>query len=381
MKQDEFTRSLRKIMRAYGDEYATIADRLTKSILRYMENGDTIARAYRKAMQEVDFYTLNAEAIEDAVYEAALKGYGINAEPLFVGVDGEGILRHKLMDVSWAADKMKLSTRLHGVDNVLHNNIKMTVGNALKSYKTIQQLSMELYDGYNTPENILKPATLSKNLKKVQELTIKLYSGDKEAAKSSAIFRAAKRDAAKIKTPGMRAAYQQVLDAATSDKKRALQKARKMLELGGSKQEILEMLAQERDVAVKKALWVAVQEKTRYYAERIARTESARAYYEGQMTAAAKDDDVFGFQWVLSPAHGHTIGCDCEAYAKIDIGYGRGVFPKDQVPFLPAHPNCMCHLRKVFVWEVVRTGGKDEMPKQPRARNRVSEAVQEVLNL
>lgn len=353
MKNDEFTKALKAIMQKYGREYEAVTDKLIKLIFEYMEQGDTVTQAYNKAVKLVDFSRVNADAVEDAVYEATLKGYGINAQPLFVAVEGEETIRHKLMDVAWAKDKMKLSTRLHGVDNVLRNNIKDTVGESLKTYKTIKETAMALYDGYNEPENVLKQAELPKYLQEVKRLTKKMYSGDVQAAKESKIYKAVNHDVKKLKTPALRAAYNQALETSAKDKKRALQKARKMLKLGASQEEVDAMLAAEREKALQKALWVAVQEKTRYYAERIARTESARAYYEGQLKKAKDNPDIFGFKWRLSSAHVHSkTDCDCDEYSKMDLGFGAGIFPKDNVPFLPAHPNCMCHLKIVYVWEV-----------------------------
>lgn len=235
MINDEFTRTLKTIMKKYGKEYEAVTDKLIKLILEYMEQGDTVAKAYNKAVKVVDFSHVNADAVEDAVYEATLKGYGVKAEPLFVAVEGEEAIRHKLMDVSWAADKMKLSTRLHGVDNVLRNNIKSTVNDSLKTYKTIRETAMLLYDGYNEPENVLNQGELPKYLLKIKRLTKKMYAGDVEAAKSSKLYKAVDRDVKKLKTPALRAAYKQALETSATDKKRALQKARKMLKTGASK--------------------------------------------------------------------------------------------------------------------------------------------------
>ena len=47
------------------------------------------------------------------------------------------------------------------------------------------------------------------------------------------------------------------------------------------------------------AIDVAVQEKARYFAERIARTEKARAYMDGVMYQYANDPDCVAFQCVL----------------------------------------------------------------------------------
>ena len=50
---------------------------------------------------------------------------------------------------------------------------------------------------------------------------------------------------------------------------------------------------------VDKAIDVAVQESARYFAERIARTEKARAYMDGVMYHYANDSDCVAFQCVL----------------------------------------------------------------------------------
>ncbi|MBQ9284197.1 MAG: hypothetical protein IJ216_04020, partial [Acidaminococcaceae bacterium] len=376
MKKDEFQKSLQAILKQYGERYSVVADELTRKIFAYMDKGMTVTAAYAKARKEVDFYKLNAEAMEDAVYESALKGYGINAPPVVATVEGAAVLRHKLMDVPWTADNVKLSQRLHGVDKALRNNILSTVGTALRTHKTIQQLAMDLYDGYNIPDNVLHPAELPSYLEKIKKLLTRLYSGDRDAARQSGLYKAVIRDIRKLKTPALRAAYKDAAEAAVQDKKSALARARKMLDTGASKEDVNAMLLAEREKAVKKALWVAAQEKTRHYANRIARTENARSYYEAQLAAAKDNPDIFGFKWVMSSAHVHSEkDCDCAMYANLDIGYGKGVYPKDKVPFLPAHPHCMCHLKIVYVWEVVRTDGKDTLPPQRKNVNRVEEAV------
>ncbi|MDY5544734.1 MAG: hypothetical protein SPF75_04295 [Dialister sp.] len=50
---------------------------------------------------------------------------------------------------------------------------------------------------------------------------------------------------------------------------------------------------------VDKAIDVATQEKARYFAERIARIEKARAYMDGVMYQYAHDPDCVAFKCVL----------------------------------------------------------------------------------
>ena len=359
MKKDAFIGTMRYVMQKYGKAYSDLVNPLSERIFFYIEHGDSIVDAFNKAMRDVDFYKLNKKAIEDAVYESALRGYGIKAPDVYAGVEGaDKKVLHSLTNVSWTADNVKLSERLHGVSVVMHNNIKSSVGMSLRSYKTIKQTAMKLYDGYDTADNILRQADLPKYLRKIQNLTKNLYAGDRNAARNSELYKKVTKDIRKLKTPALRAAYNQALEASSTDKPRALAKAKKLLETG-NKEAFNKLLAEEREKALKKALWVATQEKTRYHAERIARTESARAYYEGQMAEAERDPDIWGFKWVLSTAHVHgNSDCDCYDNSMADMGYGRGVYPKNDVPELPAHPNCMCHLEKIYEWEVKPSKGK-----------------------
>ena len=79
---------------------------------------------------------------------------------------------------------------------------------------------------------------------------------------------------------------------------------------------------------VDKAIYVATQEKARYFAERIARTEKARAYIDGVMYHYANDPDCVAFKWKLSSRH----PCDdiCDLYARADLwGMGEGIFQND----------------------------------------------------
>lgn len=50
---------------------------------------------------------------------------------------------------------------------------------------------------------------------------------------------------------------------------------------------------------VDKAIDVATQERARYFAERITRTEKARAYMDGAMYPYAYDPDCVAFKWKL----------------------------------------------------------------------------------
>ena len=63
------------------------------------------------------------------------------------------------------------------------------------------------------------------------------------------------------------------------------------------------------------------------------------------------DDDVVALKWQLNSRH---PVCDiCDVYANADFyGLGRGIYPKDKFPTLPAHPHCMCKILPVYDFEV-----------------------------
>lgn len=154
-------------------------------------------------------------------------------------------------------------------------------------------------------------------------------------------------------TPALQVAYERMIMAETEDTPRALKRAKKLLEIGESQDNVQKMLLNEREKAKQKALFLYKREVGRYYAECKSRVESAKAYYRAEIERAMSDPDIFGFRWTLSSAHVHKKNdCICYDYSKMNIGYGVGIFPKNRVPLLPAHLDCMCHLRVVFTWEI-----------------------------
>jgi hypothetical protein len=83
-------------------------------------------------------------------------------------------------------------------------------------------------------------------------------------------------------------------------------------------------------------------DKQLYHLQRIVRTEMANAGHRAVIASADGDESIIGFQWRLSGSHPTTDICDY--YANVELGFGKGVFPKDQVPTAKAHPHCMCLL-------------------------------------
>lgn len=84
----------------------------------------------------------------------------------------------------------------------------------------------------------------------------------------------------------------------------------------------------------------------RYVTERLARTESSRVQAQAEILSMKGN----GFKyciWIDEP----RACIECKQIANKDNGWGKGVYLVDNVPFLPAHPNCRCVLSAYWVDE------------------------------
>ncbi len=179
-----------------------------------------------------------------------------------------------------------------------------------------RDLSMALYDGYSPADGIRRPlegaarATLPRALR---ELT-----ADSQARRTlTALQVQGQQQAARLKTRALRAAY---LESFEAWKKGAGEKA------------------------LRRKLDVALREKNRYFADRIAQTELHRAH-QTQVAADLMDDELTTVvQVVMNPTHPRTDICDLHARADL-WGLGPGRYPKEKAPRPGFHPFCLCKLK------------------------------------
>lgn len=101
-------------------------------------------------------------------------------------------------------------------------------------------------------------------------------------------------------------------------------------------------------------------------AERIARTEAARAWADGFAEKYMDDDSVVAFQWKLASRHPKFDICDLYADANL-YGLGKGIYPKNATPRLPVHPHCLCHLAPVYRSELKGKKAVDQLEEGGRA--------------
>lgn len=316
----EFADKVREIIAEYTTAFKAFGDDVIAAVKFEMEKGMDIRDAVQKVLEDLDFDSHNTELIAAAVVASAIAGFGLRPEQ--VTAEAKAEIKKVLMKKPWSADGMKLSERLHGVDKVLRQNIISTVTASVNNSDSVIDMARKLYDGYNSGKAVIKPADLPEYLKKLVRQARLAVQGDASELSKLGVLQAAQ----KLKNP----------DRLTT---KALKRAYK---------DLVEACAKLETEAVDKALWTAVQEKSRYYAERIARTESARAWYEGYMADSSSDDDIVGFKYTLSSAHKTKPYDICDVYANADFGYGKGVFPKGKQPDIPVHPHCMCYYSKIF---------------------------------
>lgn len=283
-----------------------------KSVVAYLlTQGFDVDSAIEQAYQLYPVMDGMKESIVDDMVKAFTSGY-VNAG-VAVGVD-TGTIPYTSESIStamqkaWAQDKLNLSTRLHTRGHAVRKEVgdilKATIGKG----NTNKKIASELFN-----RGVIDTAELPQFMDQVAKLPIETSAEEKRK-----LLRKVQSQVSKRTTAGLRAGYSEVIKAVESDNENKLAKA----------------------------IEIATEEKTRYHAERIARTETARAYADGQVSRYKDDDDIVAFQWKLGTRH--PVFDICDFYANADLyGMGKGVYPKDKVPMLPAHPHCMCRLKPI----------------------------------
>ncbi|WP_312560871.1 hypothetical protein [Anaerospora sp.] len=338
-KENEYLTKLLAVLQQYGKTMNGEGALLVKSIRELLGKGLTVPVAVEAALKQRQYNKFVANAITDSVYKMALAGYGISTS-IRVDHEAQKALSKKLVDTPWTGDKMKLSTRLHGTNTAMREAIVSTIQTSINRQESLKKLSMQLYDGYNSGNKVIAPAELPEYLKKLHGTARAVAAGDKAGLKEfEKTLASAKANMAKL--TARNAAGTPNTNLVTTYKN-LLKEAKKLVSATGKL----------NTAALDRAVWSAVQEKSRYHADRIARTENARAWFDGFILETQNDDLVWGYRWVLSNRHKYTPFDQCDVCANMDVGYGKGVYAKDKVPSIPRHPHCMCSLEVVYYDEV-----------------------------
>jgi len=103
---------------------------------------------------------------------------------------------------------------------------------------------------------------------------------------------------------------------------------------------IVKAIDEMNEISIKSALKTHLEEKSRYYANRIAQTEQQRAITLSMAKEYLNDEEIEFMKFRMSSRHPMVDICDY--YANLDVGYGRGIIQKKDMVTLPLHPHCMC---------------------------------------
>lgn len=303
---------LRKLLASVNKKYLALGERLIARIQKKLDAGVPVARSVNQAFDELNvgqwMFNTNLETMAKAV------ALGLGRNNSFAVQSNAGMTK-TVLSQSYDASKARFSARLHTAEKSMKRIITRTIKNALSDGKTIKETSMSLFAGYDKGQAINTQDIASK-LRNLANARIAGAPLDKKL--TSEIERLSRR-VETLNTQSLRAAYTELI---------------KKIEKG-------------TEESIQKALWVSVQEKSRYQATVISRTETARAYYAAFESKAVLDQDVTGIKVTLSSAH--RIFDICDVHANLDLGYGPGVYPLDKLPSYPLHPHCFCNLTEVYL--------------------------------
>ena len=220
--------------------------------------------------------------------------------------------------------KMSLSSKLYAGAAELSDQVRAVVEDHTRGMHQAQALSRALYDGYSPGGGMLEGRVNQRGL--VAEPLASLLKERVPASSDGRIttlgaelqlaLDRATEAAGRIKSPSLRAAWDEAIAA---------------WEAGAA------------EAQLKRAAEVVAVEKTRYYADRIARTELARAHAISKSRAIIEGGDEV-VQVMLNPTHPLMDVCDMHANGDF-WGLGPGLYPTSEAPRPPYHPHCWCAIR------------------------------------
>lgn len=209
-----------------------------------------------------------------------------------------------------------LSSRLYTHQQQTSAEVEAVIRTHAQGIHQARVLALQLYDGYDPKGAVDRP--LEGRARAELPKALQALTKDAETRKSlETLIKRGQAQAARIKSPALRAGYTEAFDAWAAGK---------------------------GEDALRRKMEVALKEKTRYMANRIAQTELARAHQAQVGAELMADEGVEVVQVLLNPAHPLRDICDLHAKANL-FGLGAGNYPKAQAPQPPFHPHCWCRLR------------------------------------
>lgn len=283
------------------------------TILNNLDDDSSVGAATAHAWAAYEVASQVGDAVRQSVKESYEAGVGRTIK-----------LFPSHLDKAWDDSGMTLSEKLHGSDKEMRDAIVETVREQLKENRHAMQAARKLYDGYNSGHAVTRQQGIPKYL---QQIVAFARHSDLTDENRNDLLRQVRRAKRQVERLGQGGAPNQALKTAYS--------------------ELLDAVVNGSEKALSRSVHTAVEEKSRYVAERIARTEAARAWADGFAERYMDDDSVVAFKWKLASRHPKFDICDLYADANL-YGLGKGIYPKNATPRLPVHPHCLCHLAPVY---------------------------------
>lgn len=338
---DELQRQLKAFSKTYGLRGQMMEDRI-KALLA---QGKSPKEAIEQTFKEFGVEDWLQASVSSVIVETAKDALGME----LAGQLSEAVLLEALSN-PWDGSGLTLSKKIHGTSESMKEVIVETVQNQIRLNQTVRDTAQTLYDGYQYG-SVVRQQDLPKYMDDLMRWT--------------------------------RRSRENLTEAETRDLQRAIRKVRAQADeliddkstynhFRTSLRTLLDRIDKGSEKSVQKAISAAIEEKSRYVAERIARTEAARARYDAFIARYGEDDSVAAYKWTLGSRH--PVEDICDMYAEADLyGLGKGVFPKDKAPVNPAHPHCLCHYAPVYESEIesrkpskdIEANGNAWLKKQP----------------
>lgn len=328
-------KALQELLASQSKRTQKLAWKVARETAAAIQSGKSAAQAVSAAMDHAGMAQSIRGNVAEAVAQSLCIGSGI--WPKVEGHADLERLKEVALQHTWDDTGMTLSSRLHGTNAAMRADVVDAVNSLVQARDSTWQASRKIYDGYGLGGAINRaklselPGDLTTLLEKAQgTLSPEALADLKLRAKQLGAY------ADRLATGPLRASYLQFASR---------------LEKGLT-------------TGLDKLVRTATEEKARYHADRILRTEAARAWGQGFAKQCMDDPDVIGWRWETSSAH--KIFDICDFHARADLyGMGPGIYPKAHHPSYPAHPHCLCHASMVFKGEApapsdqVAKGGKD----------------------
>jgi hypothetical protein len=269
-----------------------------------------LREAFARAQQLMRDGTAPRDAI-DQVMQSFTGEYAELMSEGFSAILAQSVGTEAALEIRVGA--VNLSRRLYAETAEVSAVVQGIIDRHTKGFQDSRRLALELFEGYDFRAPSDEPLQIRfTNRTLPKYMREELLIDPSLAGDLNRVF--AKIQATSVRTPALRAAYLEAIDA---------------------------IEAKAGQAALDKKLQVAFFEKVRYFADRIAQTELHRAYSQREAQLLADDEDVEFVQIRRSSRSGDP--CICALITGRDrYGLGPGVYPKKLAPVPGYHPFCRC---------------------------------------